>query len=277
MSSTSIPSAELNVEIPAGSPVTQSEDKLSLDALLSPHPPKETLDFQPDETPPLTATEPAFNEVSLDDDRFSTVPLTARQTHHLGESPPETATEPVIEEEATVDHSHFSTVPLTARHSKASITSNEIQSEEPISIPVNTERGRKEVVSIAASDSSTLALHRRSTSRDRPESVTGNTPFILARLESQKEQDEVGTPGKRFSMDGQLKLQEEFMRVQHDIKEEDEIQAAALASTIDWGMSISMFLHIEITNNNILEDFWGAVISGKNLNFHNLSCPTYTP
>lgn len=206
MSEPSKPTVEPNAEVSSGSPVIQADSKLSLDALLSPHPTKETLDPHPGETPPETATEPAFREVALDDD------------------------------------SHFSTVPLTARQSTASMGSNGAQSDEATFSPTGKESSRKEVVSIAASDSSTHALHRRSVSRERPESITGNAPFILARLEGQKGQDEAGTPGKRFSVDGQVKLQEEFVRIQHDIKEEDETEAAALALTIDWGMSTSMFL-----------------------------------
>ncbi|KAF7973695.1 hypothetical protein HWV62_14364 [Athelia sp. TMB] len=173
-----------------------TDSKLSLDALLSP-PPQESFIPHVDETPPETATEPAFKDVGLDDEE------------------------------------RFSTVPLTARQSQASVASNGSQSPKSTSNEVEVESSRKAVVSMAASDSSTLALHRRSISpsRDR-DSITGNAPFILARVE--KEQNEVGTPGKRVSVDGQLKLQEEFVRIQHDIKEEDETQAAAAALTIDW-------------------------------------------
>lgn len=204
-----------NAEVSSGSPVIRADSKLSLDALLSPHTTRETLDPHQDETPPETATEPVFREVALDDD------------------------------------SHFSTVPLTARQSTASMASNGAQSDEETSSLVDKERSRNEVVSIAASDSSTHALHRRSVSRERPDSITGNAPFILARLEGQKGQDEAGTPGKRFSMDGQVKLQEEFVRIQHDIKEEDETEAAAHALTIDWGMSTSMFPLDSFINDNI--------------------------
>lgn len=137
--------------------------------------------------------------------------------------------------EVVLDDSHFSTVPLSARQSKASIASN--ASVISTATQVGRESGRKATVSLTASDSSTMALHRRSlsASSDRSESVNGNTPFILARLESQKEQEELGSKGHRVSVDGQQKLQEEFVRMQQDIKEEEE-ESAATAAAIDWGM-----------------------------------------
>ena len=59
-----------------------------------------------------------------------------------------------------------------------------------------------------------------------------NLPFILARLDIQKAQ-EVGSPNpQRASVDGQIKLQEEFARLQNEQLEEDE--KVTNGEAIDW-------------------------------------------
>jgi hypothetical protein len=139
------------------------------------------------------------------------------------------------------DESDFSMVPLSARQSTASIGSN--TSIKSTATQVGKEnRRRTTALSMSPSESSTLAksLHKKSESTSSDKSVTGNnTPFILARLESQKEQEEHDLKQHRASVDGQQKLQEEFVRMQNDIKEEDEENNVA-SKGIDWGMNHSI-------------------------------------
>jgi hypothetical protein len=154
--------------------------------------------------------------------------------------------ESVAESEAGLDdESNFSMVPLSARQSTASIGSNtSIKSIATLAGKEN--RRRTTVLSMTLSDSSTLAksLHKKSASTSSDLSVTGhNTPFILARLESQKEHDESVPKLHRTSVDGQQKLQEEFARMQHDIKEEEEDSNMVNTASIDWGMCHSIISH----------------------------------
>lgn len=137
------------------------------------------------------------------------------------------------------DDSDFSMVPLSARQSTASIGSN-ISIKSTATQVGKEKRRRTTVLSITPSDSSTLAnyLHKNSASTASDKSVIGNnTPFILARLESQKEQEEHSPIPHRASVDGQQKLQEEFVRMHNEIKEEEEEEERNTANTgIDWGM-----------------------------------------
>jgi hypothetical protein len=59
-----------------------------------------------------------------------------------------------------------------------------------------------------------------------------NLPFILARLDIQKAQEEGSPNPQRASVDGQIKLQEEFARLQNEQLEEDE--KATNGEAIDW-------------------------------------------
>jgi hypothetical protein len=152
---------------------------------------------------------------------------------------PKAVGESELREDVVDDESDFSMVPLSARQSTASIGSN--VSIESIATQVGKEKKRRTtVLSMTRSESSTLArsLHKKSASASSDQSVTGNnSPFILARLESQKEQEEYGLQPHRASVDGQHQLQEEFVRMQNEIQEVDE--ESNIANTgIDWGVSI---------------------------------------
>jgi len=158
---------------------------------------------------------------------------TTFDTHALS---PEVVGESESREDGLDYESDFSMVPLSARQSTTSIGSN--TSIKSIATQVGKENKRMTtVLSMTPSESSTLtrSLHTKSASASSDQSLTGNnTPFILARLESQKEQDEYGPKSHRASVDGQHKLQEEFVRVHNGIKEEDE--ESNIANTrIDWG------------------------------------------
>jgi hypothetical protein len=148
------------------------------------------------------------------------------------------------------DESDFSMVPLSARQSTTSIGSN--TSVKSTATKVGKEnRRRTTVLSLNPSDPSALAksLHKKSASASSDMSIATNTPFILARLESQKEQDEYGPKTHRASVDGQQKLQAEFVRMQSDIKEEDNENNSTNAN-IDWGMC-----HAMLTRSLRLTDF----------------------
>ena len=180
------------------------------------------------------------NEVRLDDDsEFSSVPLSAWESTASVESKgshsssKSTATHVAIEKEVG--------------HEKENVTGKE--------------EHRKTSTSLVPSDTSTLAKlasHRKSASNSSIRSFVGNTPFILARIESQREQDEADSNAQRASIDGQQKLQEEFAKMQK-VKEEKASEVEAASGAIDWGMvysiprPTSVYLHFP--------DFWGAVIS----------------
>jgi hypothetical protein len=154
---------------------------------------------------------------------------------------PEAVRESEPREDVLDDESDFSMVPLSARQSTASIGSN--TSVKSIATQVGKgNRRRTTVLSMTPSESSTLArsLHKKSASASSDQSVTGNnSPFILARLESQKEQEEYGPQAHRASVDGQHKLHEEFVRMQNEIQDDDD--ESNIANTgIDWGVCRSL-------------------------------------
>lgn len=100
--------------------------------------------------------------------------------------------------------------------------------------------------------------HRRSESNTTIRSIR-NIPFMLARLDAQKSEED-SVAANRKSMDGQHKIQEEFVRLQKEKEEEDQQPVTG----IDWGSLMfvrsASFLYSRCP---VSTDFWGAVISGK--------------
>lgn len=195
-----------------GSPTTAAGGASPLDALLSP----QGATFDPLPTiSQESLTESELNEVVLDD----------------------------------VSESEFSSVPLTGRQSPPLIDSSASIKSTETHVLKEKQNRRRTTISLTPSDSSTLvkqSLHKKSGSNSSDKSIVGTTPFILARLESQKEQDESSPKTARGSVDGNQKLQEEFNRMHNEIKEEkDESHHNA---SIDW----SMYLYIMIMTANSL-------------------------
>lgn len=165
------------------------------------------------------------------------------------------------------DDTSFSSVPLSARESTASVGSKGSHSSfksTTTHVGIEKEEHRNTSTSLVPSDTSTLvklaSSHKKSASNSSTRSFVGNTPFILARIESQREQDEADLKAQRASIDGQQKLQEEFAKMQK-VKEEEEkaSEVEAGSGTIDWGMLYSFHLSTSIYLH--FSDFWGAVIS----------------
>jgi hypothetical protein len=153
-------------------------------------------------------------------------------------SSPGSVAELELREAGLDDESDFSMVPLSARQSAASIDSN--TSIKSTATHNGKENRRRTTIQSMNPSESSKSLHETSTSTSSDRSVTGNnTPFILARLESQKEQEEYSLQSHRASVDGQQKLQEEFVRIQNEIKEEDE-ETNITNTGIDWGMFRSL-------------------------------------
>lgn len=122
------------------------------------------------------------------------------------------------------DDPRFSTVPLTAYRNGTSGSSFELQ--------MGRRRSSSIIISENDSSSTKHSLHKKSLSESSV--LSGNNlPFILARLDAQKALDAHDPKSHRISVDGQLKLKEEFVRLQSGRLEEVENAAHA---TIDWGM-----------------------------------------
>jgi hypothetical protein len=158
------------------------------------------------------------------------------------------------------DESDFSMVPLSARQSTVSIGSN--TSIKSIATQLGKDsRRRTTILSTTPLELSSLtnSLHKKSASVSSERSMMGNsTPFILARLESQKGQEEYGPISHRASVDGQQKLQEEFVRVQNEIREEGQEDDDNTAHTgIDWGVCCSI-LSSNLRNLLVLSRILGS-------------------
>lgn len=133
------------------------------------------------------------------------------------------------------DESDFSMVPLSAHQSATSIASDSSSKSTSTQVGNIKEDRRRATISSAPSESLFSAqqtLHKKSPSGSSVQGLAGNTPFILARLESQREYDEADPKAHRGSVDGQHRLQEEFVRMHNEIKEEDHF---ASNNSIDWG------------------------------------------
>ena len=141
------------------------------------------------------------------------------------------------------DESDFSMVPLSARQSTATIASDNVSIKSTSTQVGNAkEHKRRTTISLAPSEPLNPAkqvLHKKSPSGSSVKSLAGNTPFILARLENQREQDDLDPNTHRGSMDGQHRLQEEFVRMQNEIKEEENHVGN---NAIDWGVCLT-FVH----------------------------------
>jgi hypothetical protein len=136
------------------------------------------------------------------------------------------------------------------RDSQASFNDVSLDDVAPTAVPVTArptqrvgaekaeEYRRRSVDSIKSVD----LRESRSDRQDRPVSTSSvrsasNLPFILARLDLQKSQDESSPNPQRASVDGQLKLQEEFARLQNEKHDEEERTSS---ESIDWGTLISV-------------------------------------
>jgi hypothetical protein len=139
----------------------------------------------------------------------------------------ESVTESEFNDVALDDESGFSLVALSARQSATNPGSTSHQADEG---------KRKSTSSIGPSDIS-KQLHKKSASNTTIRS-SRNLPSMLARLDIQNGDDE-SVRLNRASVDGQHKLQEEFVRLQRE-KEEDEKHA--VNGSIDWGTLKSFIL-----------------------------------
>ncbi|KAJ7218038.1 rab-GTPase-TBC domain-containing protein [Mycena pura] len=154
-----------------------------LDSLLSPGPEASRQTFQISASRDSVATVAEFNDVALDDEKFSPIVLTS------GMDSTDTQT-------------------TTGRSRSVSDSS--------VTVPFSVD--------------TTMPSHKRSASTTTIRSIN-NLPFILARIENQK--PEADARPNRSSVDGQLKLQEEFARKQKD--QEIENGDTVAQEAIDWG------------------------------------------
>lgn len=144
----------------------------------------------------------------------------------------ESATDSEFNEVALDDETSFSPVVLTSRQSQAPSMSALVQKES---------NERPKSVSSIAPLTNGRSGHKKTASTLTIRSSI-NLPFLMARLDPQAS-DPKSPSANRGSVDGQLKLQEEFARL-HKEKEQEEHDNTAngVSGAIDW-------------------DFWGAVIS----------------
>lgn len=178
------------------------------------------------ESSPVSGTSPLDSLLSPHDPSFSANTI---QRESVAES----------EFSGLGDESDFSTVPLSARQSTSSIASDTSIKSTSTQVGNVKEDRRRATISVAPSESLIPAqkiLHKKSPSGSSVKSLAGNTPFILARLESQREYDGSDSTAHRGSVDGQHKLQEEFVRMQNEIKEEE---SHAGNNAIDWGTCLA--------------------------------------
>ena len=166
-----------------------------------------------------------FNDIALDDDPFSPVALSARPppVPDISQPPrPEVDTEKA---EETSDVSDQTILPIP----------NPVPIQYPaISTLMDSEKSHKR----SASTITIRSTHNRKDS------------LLLNRLDL-KEPNQ-----NRGSVDGHLKLQEEFHRIQENQKE----KAPTSESSIDWGV-----YRVSLNSSSFLnpcKDFWGAIISG---------------
>lgn len=102
--------------------------------------------------------------------------------------------------------------------------------------------------------------HKKTTSTSTIRS-SHNLPFLMGRLDLQNGDETESS--NRGSVDGQQKLQEEFARLHKEKEVEVEEKAANGApGAIDWGVYSSSPDSFSSDNRTLLQDFWGAVISG---------------
>lgn len=172
-----------------------------LESLYSPQLTELSITTGPLERDSIAASD--FNDIALDDDPFSPVVLTA----HPAAAPDSSPSSQPPEEEADTDE-------------EKDITSNglsddtQVTQPDPIPIPYPTR------VNTAKSHNRTASTITIRSSHNRKDSLLAN------RLDLQEPNP------NRGSVDGHLKLQEEFHRLQENQKE----QTATSESTIDWGV-----------------------------------------
>lgn len=149
------------------------------------------------------------------------------------------------------DEEQFSAVPLSARPNitKSMSSSQIVENDE-----------QRNTVSNGPPDFTYTVernTHKKSASNSTIRSAR-NLPFILARLDIQKVQDETDPKAHRSSMDGQQKIHEEFVRLQ---KERQEAEENAINAAIDWGafelMKVPLDSH-EVPSRRLLGSchFW---------------------
>ncbi|KII92468.1 hypothetical protein PLICRDRAFT_37239 [Plicaturopsis crispa FD-325 SS-3] len=229
---------------PATTKKTPDAASPTLDALLSP----QNTHFEGNLPKHESVAESDFNDIVLDEAKPPLHPqekephrsLDKNSTRFNGsvldevkesEQAPTQEQEPGTEPSTPFDEdsTRFSTVPLSARESVGSSSSNAAIISPRNSLgDATSARSNDEDEFMTSTNKST---HRKTMSASSTHSAS-NAPFILQRLDLQN-------GDKRQSVDGQNRIQEEFVRKQAERQEEKE---NALNGAIDW-------------------DFWGAVIS----------------
>ncbi|THH30433.1 hypothetical protein EUX98_g3757 [Antrodiella citrinella] len=186
---------------PAPLTITQSDVVASpLDALLSPSSPDAHFEAR---------QSVAASDITDDDGRFSTVLLSARQSLDPDN----------LSLNGSIDPSSSSTLAEDEpEHDGKRNTLSTLEGSELIRM-VHMNRQHKKTAS-----TSTIVS-------------ASNVPFLLARLDVQNDEEEGG--GKRRSLDGQQKLQEDFNRMHQEIEPQENSRPV---ENIDW-------------------DFWGDVVS----------------
>lgn len=147
-----------------------------LDALLSP-PPVENIQFSTRDS----VAESELNEIPLDDDtRFSTVPLSGRQSTSSNFSR--------VSRSSRLDDSRRNTVSMGRPGSSTSVAAK--------------------------------IFHKKSSSSTTARDSAANLPFLLQRLDIQKAQDDSNPSAHRSSLEVQQRLQEELSRLQNGHQQE---------------------------------------------------------
>lgn len=196
----------------------------------------------------------------------STVPLDSLfspQVSNFREPVRESVTESEFNEVALDDDSAFSAVTLTSRQSQAPSLQTLVEREM---------NGRPKSVSSLSSMTKSRPGHKKTASTTTIRS-SNNLPFLMARLDMQNA-DQKSPAATRGSVDGHLKLQEEFARLhkENEVEEKEEV-TNGVHGAIDWGRSdFSLYLTLILSPR----DFWGAVISGLSIAQSNCS-PIHFP
>ncbi|KAK0241603.1 rab-GTPase-TBC domain-containing protein [Armillaria nabsnona] len=148
------------------------------------------------------------------------------QTFDVNQAIRESVAEPDFNDVALEDDSRFSTVALSSRRSSSSAGSSVHTLDSPLP--------RSNPSTLASSfEAPDRPSHKKSASTTTIRS-NHNLTFLLAKLEEDAT--------KRGSVDGQIKLQEGFARLQREKEDQTETENSNAAEVIDW-------------------DFWGAVMS----------------
>ncbi|PBK74353.1 RabGAP/TBC [Armillaria solidipes] len=148
------------------------------------------------------------------------------QTFDVNQAIRESVAEPDFNDVALEDDSRFSTVALSSRRSSSSAGS----SVHTLDSPLPRSNPSTLVSSFEAPD---RPSHKKSASTTTIRS-NHNLTFLLAKLEEDAT--------KRGSVDGQIKLQEGFARLQREKEDQTETENSNATEVIDW-------------------DFWGTVMS----------------